>query len=114
MSSRADWLCSPGLPTVILNRAVLGTATYHRGLHTGVQGEREPGGGRSYQGRDTTSFTTISRRWDRLFFGRISSGSVRGALPFSAAENLCIGAMTAQARNGARKEKKREMKRRDG
>ena len=72
-----------------------------------------PGGGLSYQGRDTTGLTTISWRRDLLFFGGRSSGSMRGALPFSTAENLRIGAMTAQARSGARKEKKEERQRRD-
>ena len=44
----------------------------------------------------------------RLFLGGSGPGSSRGDFPFSAAENLRIGAMSVTAGNGAREKKRAE------
>ena len=72
------------------------------------RGRGYPVGGRSYQGLDTSVLTTMSRRWLGLFFGGSGPGSSQGVFPFSAAENLRIGAMGVTTSNGARRKKKQE------
>ena len=104
-------MCHRGAEIMARARATTLGAPPSRALGLAYKGNGYKGGGRSYHGRDTTSLMTISRRWDRLFFGGSSSGSLRGVLPFSGAENLCIGTMAYAASEGTRNKKEQEKRR---
>ena len=51
---------------------------------------------------------TLPRRWTGLFLGRSGSGPSRGALPFSSAKNLRIGAIGVKTGGGAGEKKQAE------
>ena len=57
-----------------------------------------------YQGLVTSSLMPASRELPNLFFGGSGPCSSQGALPFSAAENLLIGAMGVVAGRRSKEE----------
>lgn len=93
-----------GPATLIRHRATVNSII----LSAGIQGK--PGGGIDCQGLATSRPAQASSgRWI-CFFGVRGSGTSLGAFPFSAAENLLIGAMRARWRGeeaGRSKTKKR-------
>ena len=71
------------------------------------KGSGNPGGGRSYQGLDTSCRAPSSRRQrTNRFFGGSGSGPSRGAFPFSSAENRWIGAIGIMWSKGEEEEER--------